>query len=152
MAGPPVAAIVGEAPGPNTSPKLPLFPVPTTSAGGRLLQYSRLSPAQYLGRFVRFNVFSRLQPWSVPAARERAAEIIDRIHASRIRKVVLLGGKVAAAFGVPTDAYAVTFTVGAALIVVPHPSGLNRMYNDDRYQRRTGAAMRWAAGYRKTRP
>lgn len=149
--GPPIAAIIGEAPGPNTSPKLPVFPLPRSSAGGRLLSYSRMAAGRYLGVFWRRNVYTHLQPWSVPEARERASFIVDDLNKNGIRRVVLLGGKVGAAFGLP-EIWSHGFASQLELAVIPHPSGRCRIYNDDSAQRRAGAILRWAARLRRSLP
>lgn len=149
--GPPIAAIIGEAPGPNTSPKLPLFPLPRSSAGGRLLGYSRMPTLQYFGAFLRRNVLPELRPWSVPEARELAGFIVDELNANAIKRVVLLGGKVGAAFGLP-DIWSHGFVSNLELAVIPHPSGRCRIYNDVAAQRRAGATLRWAARLRKHVP
>lgn len=154
IAGPPVGAIVGEAPGPNTSPDLPMFPLPSRSAGGRLLGYARISPADYLGRLARRNLFPELADWSVPAARGRSFELLWwlRNMRPRIRRVLLLGGRVAAAFGVEEFWRPRRLHRDLTLVAIPHPSGRNRLYNDPEICRRAGAEVRWAAGMRRTRP
>lgn len=161
--GPPVAAIIGEAPGVNTSWKLPVFPFPSNSAGGRLLKYSELDAAAYLGKFIRKNLYTHLEPWSIPTAREKAAEIVSLFQSWRVLRVVLLGKRVGEAFGLRLwetgSTTAMDFGVGApprsfgvAVTCIPHPSGRCREYNDEDAIRRTKATLRWAAGLRRTLP
>lgn len=150
--GPPVAAIVGEMPGFNTSPKLPVFPLPTTSAGGRLLAYSGMTLEHFLGAFYRRNLYTYLEPWSVPNARDRAAETLAVIEQMGLRRVVLLGIRVGAAFGLDELWCDGRSPGGTEFAVVPHPSGLNRVYNDLAAIRRARATLRWAAGLRRTLP
>lgn len=97
------------------------------------------------------NVFDRYAaatPWSVPAARERAATLRVTLSAP---VVVLLGRRVAAAMG--CDAAPLfewfDFAVPARgsvvpAVVLPHPSGLNRALNDRRTRDRAGATLRMA--------
>lgn len=150
--GPPVAAIIGEMPGMNTSPKLPLFPLPTTSAGGRLLGFSGMTTEDYLGRFWRRNLFTYFELWSVPQARERALDAILEIDQRALPRVILLGTRVGAAFGLPDLWSHGRWATGTELAVIPHPSGLNRVYNEMSAIRRARATIRWAAGLRRTLP
>lgn len=140
--GPPVGALIGEAPGPRSSPKLPLFGYPPTSAGGRLMAFSGLTPAVYLGRLARRNLFETLpERWSAPAARDRVAEVLDWITRNGFKRVVLVGSRVVAAFD---HVYPVIHDV--QFRAIPHPSGLCRVYNDLERRKSTGATVRWAAG------
>lgn len=43
---------------------------------------------------------------------------------------MLLGRRVAAAFGVSAPYFSVARVAGAAVVVVPHPSGVNHWYNE----------------------
>lgn len=151
--GPAVGAIIGEAPGPNTSPKLPVFPFPASSAGGRLLTYSGMKPADYLSRFWRKNLFTLyLKGWCAPAARELASYIEREIGERGISRALLLGGRVGAAFGVGGLWSSMKTSGGITYLVVPHPSGRCRVYNDESARRRARAAIRWAAGLRGRMP
>lgn len=101
-----------------------LFPVPRSRSGGRLATFLGLSDEEYLRRFDRANLCRGA--WSDRAARATAR----RLSAAPRPAYVLLGEKVCAAFGVD---YA-PFTVderpgGGTFAVLPHPSGLNRMWN-----------------------
>lgn len=150
--GPPIAAIIGEAPGPNTSPKLPLFPLPPRSAGGRLIAYSRIAPAQYLGAFLRRNLFRTLpRAWDRADARINAERLMAELRLRGITRVILLGTKVGAAFDVP-DLWSHGHAMSVELVTIPHPSGRCRVYNDVAAQRRAGAMLRWAARLRESRP
>ncbi len=154
IAGPPVGAIVGEAPGPNTRAALPMFPLPERSAGGRLLEYSGMDAADYLGRVARRNLFDELKSWSVPEARRQVFEVWWWLNGKpRVRRVVLLGNRVAAAFGVERMWSATTFSRrNLTVVAIPHPSGKCRVYNDEAARKRAGAVVRWAAGIRRTLP
>lgn len=66
-------------------------------------------------------------PWSAPKAREAA----DSVRADRPgRNLILAGRKVADAFGVPHQILTWYEKDGRLVAVLPHPSGLNRWYND----------------------
>lgn len=150
-AHPLVGALVGEAPGPNTDARLPLFPVPTTSAGGRLRSYSRLELDEYLGRLTRRNLFDAIpRSWSAPEARRRADLLLEWLVGEGALRVVLLGARVGAAFGV-RGPWRSTKIAELELLAIPHPSGRCRIYNEGIARRRAGAAIRWAAGYRSTK-
>lgn len=150
--------LVGQAPGPNTDPDLPLFPIPSTSAGGRLMQFMGLTRTQYLRTFDRVNLL-RYYPgkwqngdrWPIRDARI-AAEALAPLFAGR--KVVLVGRNVADAFDLRVDFHEwttlqvrrrnpVTGCPGLCQIaVVPHPSGRNHWYNQE--ERRIVARTFWA--------
>lgn len=146
------AAIIGEAPGRNTSPKLPLFPFPASSAGGRLMAYSGMKPTNYLATFHRRNVQTVLAPWSAPHARELATYIERDMVDAKIHRVLLLGTRVGAAFEVGGLWSTLTTTSGITYFVIPHPSGRCRVYNDEPARARARAALRWAAGLRQRMP
>lgn len=137
--------LIGQAPGPNTNPDLPLFPVPKTSAGGRLQQMTRLTRGEYLARFDRIN----LLPY-FPGKQKRddkfpmtpaklAARVLKPLLAGRT--VILVGRNVADAFEFPSEFHdwvdwpvrrpcIVTRCPGLAHVaVIPHPSGRNHWYN-----------------------
>lgn len=137
--------LIGQAPGPNTDPDLPLFPVPKTSAGGRLVQIAGITKGQYLATFERINVL-RYFPgkWQngdrFPLQEARvAADAIAPLLAGR--RVVLVGQNVALAFSIRQDFFVwsthqvrrrcpVTRDPGLAeFAVIPHPSGRNFWYN-----------------------
>ena len=75
-----------------------LYPYPERSAGGRLCRVIfGLDPHLYLRSYARHNLCSG--KWSAPAARLRVGELCDRYPEPL--PIVLLGSKVAAAFGYP---------------------------------------------------
>lgn len=150
--------LIGEAPGPNTVARLPLFPVPNNSAGGRLLKYAGIDPSDWIGKLVRMNLCDG--PWSdrrAVAGRARAiAYLLDRsnYHDGEPLRVLLLGARVArtwachGAFGYVDNVYWGIATLRVAWI--PHPSGRNLAYNDRRNQLRARRAVLWAIGERDT--
>jgi hypothetical protein len=125
--------LVGEANPYGADPRCALYPEPPSSAGGRLCrQVLGLEPREYLRLFDRANLCP--QRWSVREARVRAEALLDE----RRPAYVLLGRKVAEAFGFGDRAPFSTVLVGYSLIdggadsrvyLLPHPSGLCREWN-----------------------
>lgn len=138
--------LVGENPGPNTHPDTPLFPWPHTSSAGRLLAMSELTAGQYLGGFYRRNLVDELA-WSKREARTRARRIVTALFDSpKDLRVVLCGAKVGRAFQLSVEFWEpVKLVSGQMVVVIPHPSGKNLLYNDQWNRERTGRWMRWAA-------
>jgi hypothetical protein len=133
-----------------TRKKFALYPAPDRSSGARLCRVLGLGRAEYLRRFERRNLLAAL-PWSAPLAREAAHRVLGELEDSD--SIILLGAKVAAAFDVP-------FAVGPAelptryihfvrggvvyawsCIVLPHPSGLSRSWNDPTMPERVRSAV-----------
>lgn len=148
---PAVGLVVGMAPGPRTSSSLPMFPHPAASAGGRLHAMSGMPAEAYLGRLRRANLCRGA--YSVPEARDRARTLYFEhrsVHAPRPR-LVLCGRRVARAFlealGERDDPewFRPGAWAGVDYVVVPHPSGRCREYNDPANRARAGEAVRWAA-------
>ncbi len=124
--------LVGELNPYGADPRYALFPYPERSAGGRLchkiLQTHR---ADYLRRFDRVNLCTG--SWSLKEARLRAYTLWqERQQPGNDGKLILLGTKVAAAFAHHlTGDFGRPFeTVGAQVLVLPHPSGLCRLWNE----------------------
>lgn len=137
--------LIGQAPGPNTDPELPLFPVPRTSAGGRLQQMMGITRGEYLTRFERINLLYGFPGKDgsgedkFPARMARAAaQTVKPLLAGRT--VVLVGRNVAEAFQLEADFFEwVDWPVRrrfyretglSRAVVIPHPSGRNHWYND----------------------
>jgi hypothetical protein len=146
--GPPVGLVVGEAPLPNTSGRLPMFPYPASSAAGRLLKMSELKPGQYLGRLHRRDEYPGPR-WDLRAANQRAKLIHEWAASGEgVRRVLLLGKNVATAFGMDLWGYVVSGgEVAVEYRSIAHPSGANPMYNAPTARLAAQAAVLWAAGY-----
>lgn len=126
--------LVGESNPYGSDPKYALYPYPERSAGGRLCQLImdiRLS--EYIKRFDRVNLCAG--KWSVKEAREKMFELTR----GPVRPIVLLGAKVSAAFGfefVPCSISFITKGNGEhkgqsfRIAILPHPSGLCRIWNE----------------------
>jgi hypothetical protein len=120
-----------------------LYPYPERSAGGRLCRVILgLDPHLYLRSYARHNLCSGT--WSMPAARRRAAELRQLLPKVWI---VLLGSRVAEAFGQPFE----PFTLRSPFVVLPHPSGLSRLWNDSGSFERARALMREVGAYPEVR-
>jgi len=153
----PRGMLIGEAPGPNTNAKLPLYPMPNNSAAGRLLKYADVEPVEYIGKLIRTNLCDGA--WSARravAGRTRATTWLlnpDNFHDGEPLRVLLLGVRVARTwachgpFGITTMIYP---HAGVELRVawIPHPSGRCLLYNDRRNQLRARRAVQWAIGER----
>lgn len=100
-----------------------LWPDPPGSSGHRLCHYVLgLPEGEYLESFDRSNLCDLR--WSVREARGRAREIL-----ARGAPVVALGAKVARAFGAAFTPFAY-YPLGPGVYVLPHPSGLCRLWNE----------------------
>lgn len=145
----PRGLVVGENPGPNSDPRTPLFPSPAVSAAGRMLYYSGVTPADYLGRLERVN--QCVGWWCDGEAVMRLREIVkwlllpENTTRGFPPRVLLLGRKVQEIWGVRGE-FGFERWGGLQICFAPHPSGLNRAYNDDRNKARLGRYVRWCAG------
>jgi uracil-DNA glycosylase len=127
--------LVGEAPGESTSRWLPMFPFPRSSAGGRLLTISSMTPFDYLRTFHRVNLFETLpKKWEAARARVQAVALLQRFQG---HPLVLLGSKVCTAFNVTAAVgdWRPIQQHGCWLLLLPHPSGRNLLTNDDAVRR-----------------
>lgn len=126
--------LVGEQNPYGADPKFALYPLPENSAGGRLChRVMGLSRREYLTRFDRVNLCAG--KWSMKEARDRVAEIYERRG-----WVVLFGAKVCRAF----DFSFLPFTTRGRHVILPHPSGLCRAWNEPGAYERARACLREA--------
>ena len=111
-------------------PTMALYPYPAQSAGYRLCHVIlNLTRAEYLRRFERRNLCA--EKWRIKEARLTAAEILA---SSQDRKLVLLGSKVCEAFDLlyrPFVVHEDPAPLSRVIIVLPHPSGRSRGWNQD---------------------
>ncbi len=122
--------LVGEVNPYGAEPEYALYCLPENSAGGRLQRLVLgVRRTRYLD-FPRYNLC--VGKWSIRAARLEAERL--RLVQHRGRKLVLLGSKVCGAFGVPFVPCSLQGGVDSAdtctYVVLPHPSGLNRFWNE----------------------
>lgn len=143
--GPPIGMLVGEMPGLSTRATLPLFPYPANSSGGRLLKMSKISPTKFLGRVARKNIFLEHRTWDHDDAVESALRIISEIReGGNIKRVVACGQRVAQAFGF-SNFFKLEQLEDIYFTAIPHPSGLNRLYNDVNARVGAQGALQWVA-------
>lgn len=141
--GPVVGMIVGECPGLKTRATLPMFPYPANSSGGRLLKMSELPIQDYLGRLTRRNLFYDHQvEWDRDKAIDEAVKIVETV---KVERVVLCGQRVAEAFGFRRF-FHLEENAGVRYCAIPHPSDMNRIYNQPQPRLAAKAAIRWVAG------
>jgi uracil-DNA glycosylase len=124
--------LIGEAPGRAPAPDGPLG----GRCGRRLADLAGLSFEAYLGAVERRNLLPRnpgragAKGDAFPMREARArAWAFARSHAGR--RAILLGRRVAAAFGRPDALYLIWSSLApfSEAMIFPHPSGVNRWWN-----------------------
>ena len=130
--------LVGETNPYGGADEFALYPTPPGCTGHRLCHLIlQLDADEYLERYDRANLC--VGKWSAPRAREEALRLSSKHQAGTI---VLLGSKVCSGFGLPFRPFETT--VGARFVVLPHPSGLNRMWGEPGAFDRARAVLREA--------
>lgn len=123
-------------------PKYALYPYPENSAGGRLcFKVLGLTRREYLARFDRVNLCAG--KWSMREAKERA-RAIENEWATGGRTIVLLGAKVCSAFNVKFHSFERHVVAGQGYVILPHPSGLSRAWNEPGAYERARAVLKEA--------
>lgn len=113
--------LVGELNPYGSDPTYALYHLPRHASGNRLREHLGLTDNAYLA-IPRENLCTGT--WSMKAARARAALVLEANDV-----VVALGARVASAFRGPSFFEAMRFGQ-TWLLVLPHPSGMNRMWNE----------------------
>lgn len=123
--------IVGEAPSKNEVTERPI----EGRVGKRLAAVCGMPLADFLSHFERVNLLHVRQDtkekgfeFDLAAGKKAAEKLRDSFKEDQI--VILLGGRVAEAFRVHDHYFVETRVNFARLYIVPHPSGVNRWYND----------------------
>ena len=123
--------LVGEINPYGADPDFALYPEPRGATGDRLCRLILgMRSGQYMERFERVNLCEG--KWSIRKARERAS----RLLAGRPPHLVLLGSKVCSAFGLEFTPFqeieycAPELESPVTTVVLPHPSGLCRLWNE----------------------
>ena len=151
--------LVGES-NPFGDPWYALWPEPKNCSGDRLCRALGHTPDEYVGTYERRNLLQLGAGERWPTKRARAAAAALLLEPGDEDAVVLCGANVAAAFGVSGLRFDVdhlpalrhlTRAPRPALtaLVVPHPSGLSRPWNDRRMVPRVREAV---AALREGRP
>lgn len=118
--------LVGELNPYGSESRYALFPYPANSTGDRLCKkIMGLTRVQYVRSFNRINLCTG--KWDREAA-ESAAYAIK--YDESLETVVLLGAKVCAAFGFPYAPFSIMLSKGKTFVILPHPSGLCRTWNE----------------------
>ena len=137
------ALVIGEAPGVYVAGAEPL----TGTVASKIIRYAGISMNDYLSLTERTNLFRNpVTRWHNDEAMA-AAEGIREQTMMQGQRVVLLGVRVATAFGVKDLSlykwhdHRLPFGGHAYVIRVPHPSGRNLLLNDPKERERFGIAF-----------
>jgi hypothetical protein len=130
--------MVGEANPYSPDPSLALHPDPPNAAGGRLMRLLGLPRLQYMA-IARRNLCTTR--WSAAEASLSGACIAGEVAAGKWRVVVCLGRRVAGTFYPGAPAWSVYSHGTCTFVLVPHPSGLCRVWNDPAARDRLCAFM-----------
>jgi hypothetical protein len=115
--------LVGESNPYQADPYYALYPAPDGCAGHRLCcLILGMRRQHYLDEFERVNLCAG--KWSIREARARASDLQKQYD-----RLILLGSKVASAFGCKFTPFQVMYSESATLLVLPHPSGLCRLWS-----------------------
>lgn len=120
--------LIGENNPYGDDPRFAMYPQPTHSAGGRMCRLVLgMCDRDYLREFERRNLL-QAPKWSAPLARAAAAQLVrdDILSGDR---VVLLGRRVHDAF-FPEWEWTPFSVCEQRYVVLPHPSGLSRAWNE----------------------
>lgn len=152
------ALFIGEAPSRSTSRSGAAL---VGETGRRLASWAGVSASEFHKRVACRNLFDHLpSKWDREEAMMRAALLLVREHGGHAPSlpVVLLGEKVADAFGVKDDQRHTPYrwypypTAARRFAVMPHPSGLNHHWNDEANVRRAERFLRRLLGVTTRRP
>lgn len=137
--------LIGEAPSKNEHPPTPL----EGRIGRRLAACAGLSFEEFLERFDRVNLLDVRQDTKEKGFEfdmEKASKSARRMYwtLENGRTIILLGKRVAAAFALPSEYFQPLrwAPVDLTFYVVPHPSGVNRWWNDPANVEKMNAFMR----------
>lgn len=136
------ALIVGQAPSRATDGQPPF----SGRSGERLARLLGVTPAE-LGDVAE--LVNLVERWPGKRGRGDAFPIVEaRDMATALTKFsqherfVLCGGQVARSFGLDLIPLVAARHANRTVMLVPHPSGLNRWWNDEEHERATSAALR----------
>jgi hypothetical protein len=122
----PKPILVGESNPYGPDPRYALYPDPPGCSGYRLCyNILAMSSYDYLRVFDRVDLV--LGKWKPKEARAAADKMIEAADFGTDYRAVLLGAKVCSAFGFPFKPFEV---VNEFLLVLPHPSGLCRIWHE----------------------
>ena len=137
--------LVGESNPYGRDPEFALYPAPQGCAGHRLCcLILGMRRQAYMNAFDRVNLCAG--KWSMREARWRAQGLLDGgiDGESPEQPIIILGSKVAAAFDLPFRPFE---QFGVDLLVLPHPSGLCRLWNEPgAFESASAAVVRMVPG------
>jgi hypothetical protein len=127
------SAFVGERNPYGGGQEYALFPVPDHATGARLMRALGITRASYMTALDRYNLFSRATQ-SAEVTSARVDELLSRyevvyalgrsVHDSIVKRVRATTGE-----EVDRAWFSSTRCGTCTVVVVPHPSGLNRLWN-----------------------
>lgn len=127
--------VIGEQPARGQSNSHPLYPYNRNSAAHRLIHMCDVPVAYFERNVAKFNLCpfdaDEEEFWEFGSAKLARSMMSGRLLDGC--SVLLLGEKVKAAFSIETSAKCGRVVLGSYPIrfyFIPHPSGLNRFYND----------------------
>lgn len=143
--------ILGERPGPNTDPSRPLYPHTSTGAAANLARLMGLSIEEYLEITDRYNASDAPLGYEgcgslIP--RDRVRRIWDRlVRSENIELLIVCGRETQRALPSP---WRTTLEMlepeyvpdGTTVLLIPHPSGRNRVFNEREYKARVEKILR----------
>ena len=137
--------LVGEDNPYGQDPRFALFHKPRHASGNRLRQHLGLRDATY-EKLSKINLCT--EKWDLREARIRAGVRLNSTYHPYLRVIVLLGAKVRSAFSLEkTEFFGVTSIpdVKPVLVVLPHPSGRNLLWNQPGARASARGVLKFAA-------
>lgn len=132
-----VAFLVGEDNPHSSDPRMALYPRPGT-AGSRLATILSMSESVYMRTFARVNLCSG--SWNTRLAKASALGVLSTASRAGV-SIVLLGSRVCKSFGVAFEPFAEVRVGDVQAVVLPHPSGRCRIWNDAATAGRAASAV-----------
>lgn len=132
--------LIGEANPYTPDPRMALFPYPPAAAGARLRRHLGVVHSEFLSVW-RANLCRSF--WSPDLARRRAQALSSPGMPWSV--VVLLGRQVATAMGHSDDLMTTKVVGSLVYVILPHSSGMNRVWNDKAAVHRAQTIMRAVA-------
>ncbi len=149
VAGGSCLTFVGEAPSEKSDPRVPL----QGKSGARLARLCGVSEQELRYRFELLNLLTSFpgeKKWWPEAASARALVLVEenreRVAAGVVQMTVMLGKRVAKAFGLASlcceEPLAWKASAGGLYAYAPHPSGKSRWWNEDGNVEKAAAFLR----------
>jgi hypothetical protein len=126
---------IGQQPNEYADENQPALPVRPNSSGARLVKLMGITEEAFRYHFTLVNVSPHHDPEGFNPTYNIAAAL-NLLPLLEDRRVVLLGPAIANSFCINRDAYQFNKwfdypgEMNALFSVIPHPSGMNRLYND----------------------